>query len=715
MAASQAETNTTTTTAVIPNVRLQHATKTALSLALAYLIPMALGWPQPQTAATTVMLIAATGMISESLQKGVLRVVGTVAGAIIGLSLIALFPQERMLYLLAVSCIVAFIIYLYNAFQGDSTAFMLTAVVTLMVFNGGDAEGAFIYGIDRAFMTAFGVIVYTVVASMLWPIRLADNTRSMAGSLGTRYREGFERLVHNEEHQEQSRDDFLAELLTEGNAFDTHFSSVKNHADGVVNYLPEWRCVAAGYREIECLLLPALKQICNRKVEYANFIHDYEAVLTRLEAQFEMMEKAWRGEQRPSDGETLSISLNTHALREAGHLDAAAVISQIELLQKLSHMLSDILRALDSLLYDGPRFDRKTDQNRVPAFVWLDQENLKTALRAFFTFWIASAIWITVNPPGGFMFVTLCTVLIPLASFTPVTPKLLFILFSLGFLFAVPSYVFLLPLMTHWLALGIFVFAYAFLGFFVFQGPVSIFFLLGLFTLGIQNTMYYNFDALLLKVLMFYLVCAVLILSVNVPFSSKPETLYRSLRYRFFQYCAKSLRLVDGTAKFSDKVVMACLGNGAPLLEKMQIWAARINSPSLEHEDRQSLLSLNNACEILLGQLQIVALRRNEFMQNRLIKAVKRETEDNILARMCHCLAHFDKKGELKPLRNRVANIESELDHRLEDDYLERYRPEEIALFYIYLNLQVSIASSIEACRQAQQSVDWNRLGENRF
>ena len=105
--------------------RLRYAVKTALALTLAYLVPMAMGWPQPQTAATTVMLIAATGAVSDSLQKGVLRVLGTVAGAIIGLSLVALFPQERLLYLSAVSITVAVIFYLYHAYQGDSTLFML--------------------------------------------------------------------------------------------------------------------------------------------------------------------------------------------------------------------------------------------------------------------------------------------------------------------------------------------------------------------------------------------------------------------------------------------------------------------------------------------------------------------------------------------------------------------------------------------------------------
>ena len=72
--ASEATPAAAETAASQPPVKFRYATKTALSLTLAYLVPMAMGWPQPQTAAVTVMLIAATGLVSESLQKGVLRV-----------------------------------------------------------------------------------------------------------------------------------------------------------------------------------------------------------------------------------------------------------------------------------------------------------------------------------------------------------------------------------------------------------------------------------------------------------------------------------------------------------------------------------------------------------------------------------------------------------------------------------------------------------------
>ncbi len=71
--------------------KFKFATRVAISLTLAFLIPMALGWPQPSTAATTVMLIASTGSRRESLAKGTLRVLGTIVGAIIGLVLVGFF------------------------------------------------------------------------------------------------------------------------------------------------------------------------------------------------------------------------------------------------------------------------------------------------------------------------------------------------------------------------------------------------------------------------------------------------------------------------------------------------------------------------------------------------------------------------------------------------------------------------------------------------
>ena len=703
------------TAASASRTKFQYAVKTSLSLTLAYLIPISLGWPQPQTAATTVMLIAATGMLSESLQKGVWRILGTVLGAFLGLSLIVFFPQERMTYLLAASCTVAVVIYLYNAYQGDSTVFMLTAVVTLMVFNGGDAEGAFLYGADRAFMTVFGVIVYTVVASMLWPVRAADNTRSLAQALGRNYQSAFARLVGDTEHEKIPLDSFLAEVLAEAQAFQAQFAAVKNHADGVSDYLPEWHGVVSAFEEMEAILLPPLKQVSRDPVEFSDYIANYQPVLDQVETLFAAVDAAWQVQRTTIAAQPVAIQFNVEKLRGARHLVVAAVASRAEMLQNIQRVLLELLAALDSMLFDQGRFVAKTAPRGKPAFNWLDLETLKTAIRAFVTFWIATAIWIYFNPPGGFMFVTLCTVFVPLVSFTQATPKILFALFTLGFLFALPAYVFLLPQMTHWFELAVFLFTYAFIGFYVFQGPVSIFFLLGLFTLGIQNTMNYNVDAILLSILMFYTVCATLIVAMHFPFSSKPQHLYTSLQRRFFRLCAKWLRANAKPGRTTDAVAHRFMVSSAALLGKMATWGPKIDAACFTGDGQQQVATLNSACELLYAQLQVLALRHHEFSDNALIAAVQRNSSGSPIATFCDNLAVNGPTPALVQLQPSVTDIEERLDELLGDDYLDRYDPHELAQFYVYLNLQASIFLSLVACGKAQQALDWQRLRETRF
>lgn len=712
--ASQADVINTEKPGTQVPVKFRFATKTALSLTLAYLLPMAMGWPQPQTAATTVMLIAATGMVSESLQKGVLRVLGTVVGAVIGLSLIALFPQDRMLYLLAVSVVVSGIIYLYNAYQGDSTLFMLAAVVTLMIFNGGDAEGAFLYGVDRAFMTVFGVLVYTVIASLLWPVKTEDNTHTLAAAVASGYRAAFSRLVRPPGDQQSPVDEQLGALLAAEQAFQTQFAAAKNNRDALAAYLGEWNAVVSCYEDLEDILVPALKQGATGEVDYSQFIANYGELLDHIEHMFGHIEAAWRGEYRETTLQTLEVRIQAGSLRGKKHLDVAAVATRVELLEQIQVALRDLGEALNSLLFDRGGFHSKRIPRGKPSFLWLDLESFKTALRVFTTFWIACFIWIAFNPPGGFTFVTLCTVLIPLVSFTPVTPKLLFILFTLGFSFALPAYIFLLPNMTHWIELAGFLFAYAFIGFYVLSGPVSIFFLLGLFTLGIQNEMNYAFNGIVLTMLMFYMICALLIISIHFPFTSKPERIYTGLRQRFFRHCARLARLGTCPERFQP-VAAIRLRSGSGLLAKLRHWGAMIDGSYFPGNEPKRIKAFNDACDLLQEQLGILQRRAQEFSANPLIAATDRHTTSKRLVKLCDTLACNNEAAVFEEGREQLVDMDERLGEHLGDDYLDRYEPAQLAQFYVYLNLQASILASLYACHETQRNLDWEQLGDTRF
>lgn len=396
--------------------KLKFAIKVSLSLTLAYMIPMAVGWSQPSTAAMTVMLIASAGRVSESITKGLIRVIGTVVGAAIGLLLISLFPQERMLYLLSMSLVVSVLSYLYYAYQGDSTVFLLSALMVMMLFLNG-AQNAFIYGVERTYMTLFGILMYGVVGIFLWRVKEKEET---------------------------------------------------------INDAPKGRM-----------------------------------------------------------------------------------------------------------------------------FVWLDPEYIKATIQLFFVFWASVAFWIYFNPPGGFLVVTLATILGLLTTFSPLKPTVLILLFSFGFFFAVIAYVLILPNLVYGWEIALFIFIYTFIAFYIINPKVSIFFLLGMFTLNLENEMHYNFDVFLMILLAFYLFLIILMLFYNFPFSSKPEHLYILMKERFVKHTKALSNLSQTQSKsFLQNLLERYHKEHLKIsVEKMQFWGSKIDTKYFHKNTPEAILAFSNSCE----------------------------------------------------------------------------------------------------------------------
>lgn len=395
--------------------KLKFAIKVSFSLMLAYMIPMAMGWDQANIAAMTVMFIAGSGTLRNSFNMGILRIVGTVIGATIGLTLIALFPQERVLYLLSLSLVMATITYLHRAYQGDKTILMLTGVVTMMMYTSGP-ENAFIYGIDRTYMTIFGIVIYTAVGVFIWPDK-------------------------NENNDTQSK-------------------------------------------------------------------------------------------------------------------------------QKLT------------------------------SFVWLDPEHFKATIQLFLIFWFSVAFWIFMNPPGGFLIVIFASAIGLLISFSPIKPTLLMLLFSIGFIFATLMYVFVLPNLVYAWELALFLFIYTFIGFYFINPKMSIFFLLGMFLLGINNTMSYNFDVFLMILLTIYTFLVILMFFYNFPFSSKPEYLFSLEKDRFFSH-AEALDTLQTLPKnyLNNKKITYHKRQLYLSSKKIHLWGSKVDTNYFSNILKEHIEAFSSECE----------------------------------------------------------------------------------------------------------------------
>ena len=79
--------------------RVKPAIKTALATVLAYGVALSMNWENAHWAAFAVAFCTLS-TAGESLNKGLLRLSGTVLGSLAAFTLIALFPQDRWQFLI---------------------------------------------------------------------------------------------------------------------------------------------------------------------------------------------------------------------------------------------------------------------------------------------------------------------------------------------------------------------------------------------------------------------------------------------------------------------------------------------------------------------------------------------------------------------------------------------------------------------------------------
>lgn len=93
-----------------PSTRFKEAFKIALAMMITYAIALGMGWEKPFWAGLSVAFcsLATSG---ESINRGLHRIVGTFLAGVATVVLVALFPQDRWLFWLSMSALLAFLTY----------------------------------------------------------------------------------------------------------------------------------------------------------------------------------------------------------------------------------------------------------------------------------------------------------------------------------------------------------------------------------------------------------------------------------------------------------------------------------------------------------------------------------------------------------------------------------------------------------------------------
>ncbi len=150
--------------------RFRLALQIALAMVLAYGIALAMDWDKPMWAGFAVAFCG-LGSVGESLNKGALRVLGTLLAVPLALALTGLFPQERWLFLLPLSLWTGFCTYMMGTTSRWYFWFVVGFSVPLLTMSGGGQPvQSFAVVMLRAQETLLGVLCFALVSVLVLPV-----------------------------------------------------------------------------------------------------------------------------------------------------------------------------------------------------------------------------------------------------------------------------------------------------------------------------------------------------------------------------------------------------------------------------------------------------------------------------------------------------------------------------------------------------------------
>ena len=685
---------------------------------LCFLIAFTQGWDHGVTAAITIMIIASAGPIAQSVTIGLKRVIGTVIGAIIGMVLVGLFAQDRELYLFFLSIFVTVALYLTRAYKGDTTIFMLTAITMMMVFYKGNANEVFLYGVNRTFMIILGITIFTFIGIFLWPVKVKDGTFDLAGEL----LETEAELYQKRDAEKAERKALYATLQTQEDALKN--SVVAATSDNENLSRAQRNTIMQNIRKInETLMMLSYHDEAAFAKKYGHYVRNFTQADQEIARLFTALKRAIKEKEEIDIPAEWQADYNEEAIRSLSHIDRADLTATMLDVTKLHALLRTLAFKFNAILSPYPtRFE--LSKERTSSFNWLDAEDLKGTLVTFLIFWTTVLFWIYFNPPVGLLIVTLATALSVQTTFSPIKPSALIILFSFSFIFAAAMYVLVLPNIHYGWELGLFLFFYAFIGLYFINPKISLFFLLGMAILDIKNPMVFSFQLFMMILLIFYLFLFTLLIFYYIPFSTKPEVLFLTLKKRFFTLSYDLLQRSNNL--LSQK--------GSPLgrlkawyaqkhltntVKKMQLWASKIDTKYFDTLDQKTLLAFTKECESFAYLLQMMYRQEISSMDNRLIQRFK---EGRVTPKLAELTILYAQNNRLKDLEQRwedpqklIDAIEAYLAEFFSQMKPGEYSQDEIINFYELIALRRNVWVSFFHCQKLLEQLDLKVLERSRF
>jgi len=231
------------------DLRVRYGIKMGLAGILSLYLTQVLRLPHDNWAVLTVLIMMSGQYVGSIAVKAILRVAGTIGGAIIGVWLVGDYTSTPIIFLPLFFLVLAITSYKYGQFGVRQTpyAYYLLGLTTLSVVTNGIStpDQAWQVGIDRAEEILVGSTVSLLVSSILWPrsareefVTVSSKSLKMIGELVSIQTDAYARGVESPAKVEEIRQTFLGQLsvlrnlLQAGSMESTLFSARLSNYNG---------------------------------------------------------------------------------------------------------------------------------------------------------------------------------------------------------------------------------------------------------------------------------------------------------------------------------------------------------------------------------------------------------------------------------------------------------------------------------------------------
>jgi len=718
------------------SIRSKESIKTALAMTIAYGIALSMDWDKPYWAGFAVAFIS-LATVGQSLNKGALRMLGTLVGGVVALTFIAFFPQDRWLFILALSAWIGFCTYMMGGSQHQYFWHVCGFVCVIICMDAGpDPVNAFDIAMLRAQETGLGILVYSLVTVLVWPSNSHADFEAATAKLAQTQLELYRAYLGQMSGQGEAAE--AQALSTQASQAKTRFDQLLDSASTdsyeVWELHRQWRGYQREVAELAVTLERWRESFAEvQDLDLQRLLPNLEAFGTELDGRFAQLTRMLAKQAPERHPTAMDLTLNEAEVRFLSHFHKAALTVTRSRLQHLEQLTRSLFDSVNDIKGFGQAPAVAKPVPSPEARFVLDPDRAAGAVRMIIIVWLAFLAVVYVGDlPGGPGIVSLAVPMGMALATSPQLPiKVLFVPAAVSVLFAGLLYIFLMPELSSFVGLGLMLFTVTFAICYLFAAPrqaLGRVFGLAMFVtvISVSNEQTYNFLSVANTAMMFPLVVLLMVITAYFPFDLRPELAFQRLLGRFFRSGEYLLSTMHWDPQHSPsrldrwrKAFHARELAGLPV--KLGAWARFIDTKALPGTSPDQVQALVTSLQALTYRMQeLLESRTNpqaQFLVQELLADIRawRLRVQEAFQRLSKDPAIGDTERSLAILGEILENLEKRVEETLNKAAEGQLSTQDGENFYRLLGAYRGISEALVGYIVNADTIEWGRWREARF